>query len=442
MIDVRLLRENPELYYESCKRRMFGKEVVDQFLDLDRKWRELLKEVNGLKHEKNELSKSISSLVKQGLDTSEVKKKVVSINTAISKNEAELKQIENERDAIAETVPNLLHESVPVCRGDENNKFVRYSGRAKVFSEDINYFRENSGNSDNFDSLNKRPVSHVDLESQLNIVDLDRASKIAGSRFYFLKNRLYKIELALMNFAFDFLSDRGFSMVEPPFMMNHKSLSGSTDLETFKDAVYKIEGEDLYLISTSEHPIASMLQDEILEEKELPLRVGGVSPCFRKEAGAHGKDSKGIFRVHQFFKVEQFVFCRPEESWDYLEEIISNAEEIYNQLRIPYRIVNVCSGELSVLNAKKYDLEGWFPAQGKFRELVSASNNTDYQARSLSIRYRTPEGNKAVNTLNSTAIATTRTLVAIMENFQLENEPGFSVPKALVPYTGFDTVTV
>lgn len=441
MIDVRLLREKPELYYESCRKRMAGKEIVDRFLDLDTQWREVLKELNDLKHEKNELSKSISSGIKKGLDVSEIKEKVVNLNSKIGELEKKLKDIESGRDAAASSVPNLLHETVPVCKGDENNQFMRLSGRARVFQEDVEYFRQNTGNSGDFDTIDRRPVSHVDLEDQLNIVDLERAGKISGARFFFLKNRLYKLELALINFAVDFLSERGFSVVEPPFMMNHRSLSGSTDLETFRDAVYKIEGEDLYLISTSEHPIASMLQDEILEEKELPIRVAGVSPCFRKEAGAHGKDTKGIFRVHQFFKVEQFVFCKEEDSWDFFEEVISNAEEIYRQLEIPFRIVNVCSGELSVLNAKRYDLEGWFPAQGKFRELVSASNDTDYQGRSLSIRWRSPDGNRPVNTLNSTAIATTRTLVAIMENFQLEDEPGFRVPKALIPYTGFETVT-
>lgn len=441
MIDVKLLREKPELYYESCRKRMKGKEIVDEFLDLDSEWREVLKNLNALKHEKNELSKSISSSIKKKLDVSGIKEKVVNLNAEISNLEEKLRDTERRRDAVVAAVPNLLHESVPACKGDENNQFVRLSGRARVFRDDLHYFMESTGNSNDFDVTEKRPLSHVDLQDRLNLVDLERAGKISGARFFFLKDRLYKLELALINFAVDFLSERGFTIIEPPFMMNHRSLSGSTDLETFKDAVYKIEGEDLYLISTSEHPIASMLQDEILDDRELPLRVAGVSPCFRKEAGAHGKDTKGIFRVHQFFKVEQFIFCREEDSWDFFEEVISNAEEIYRQLEIPFRVVNVCSGELSVLNAKRYDLEGWFPAQGKFRELVSASNDTDYQGRSLSIRRRTPDGNRPVNTLNSTAIATTRTLVAIMENFQLEDEVGFRVPKALIPYTGFETIT-
>ncbi len=195
-------------------------------------------------------------------------------------------------------------------------------------------------------------MSHVDLMEQLNLVDLERAGKIAGARFYFLKNRLFKLELALINYAVDFLSQRGFSVLEPPFMINYASMSGATDIETFKDTLYKIEGDDLYLIATAEHPIASMLSGEILNEDELPIRVAGVSSCFRREAGAHGKDTKGIFRVHQFNKIEQFIFCRPEESWDHFDELVKNAEDIYKSLEIPYRIVNVCSGELGNLAAK------------------------------------------------------------------------------------------
>ena len=271
-----------------------------------------------------------------------------------------------------------------------------------------------------------------------NLADIERAGKIAGSRFYFLKNRLFKLELALINYGVDFLSQRNFTVMEPPFMINYASMSGATDIETFKESLYKIEGDDLYLIATAEHPLASMLSGEILEESELPLRVSGVSPCFRREAGAHGRDTKGIFRVHQFNKIEQFIYCRPEESWDFFDELVKNSEDIYKSLGLPYRIVNICSGDLGSLAARKYDIEVWYPSQGKFREVVSASNDTDYQARSLNIRYRAKEGNKFVHTLNSTAIATERVLVAIMENFQEDDY--IKVPDVLVPYTGFSRI--
>jgi len=438
MIDIKLLRSNSEIFYKSCQARGFDTKVLDNFFVLDDKWRSNLRDINGLKHKKNEITVEISKIIKNGGDPEPLKNKVNEINKKIGELENQQKEIEKDRDNTLRLIPNLLADDVPHCFGDENNKLVRYYGTANVYREDLDYFKQNSGNSSDFNIIDSRPMSHVDLMEQLNLVDLERAGKIAGARFYFLKNRLFKLELALINYAVDFLSQRGFSVLEPPFMINYASMSGATDIETFKDTLYKIEGDDLYLIATAEHPIASMLSGEILNEDELPIRVAGVSSCFRREAGAHGKDTKGIFRVHQFNKIEQFIFCRPEESWDHFDELVKNAEDIYKSLEIPYRIVNVCSGELGNLAAKKYDIEAWFPSQGKFREIVSASNDTDYQARSLNIKYRTKNGNEFVHTLNSTAIATTRILVAIMENYQKDGY--IQVPRALVPYTGFDRI--
>ena len=441
MIDVHLLRDKPDAFYECAKKRFMDTGPLDRFFELDEKWRKNLKEINDLKREKNEMSLKISETVKKKGDPSEIKKNVRELNEKIDHLESEQKQIASDRDAVLKTIPNIIHESVPVCKGDENNAVVRYVGKARVFSEDLEYFRNSTPANSKFVEVEKRPISHVDLLEKLNLIDIPRAGKVAGARFYYLKNRLVKTEMALMNYAVDFLSERGFSIVEPPYMLNYSSMDSVTDLETFKDALYKIEGEDLYLIATSEHPIGAMLKDEILEEDDLPLRIAGISPCFRREAGAHGKDTKGIFRVHQFNKIEQFIFCKPEHSWEFLEEILGNAEEFCRSLALPYRVVNICSGELSVLNAKKYDIEVWFPAQGRFREVVSASNNTDYQARSLNIRYRTKDGNKIINTLNSTEVATTRILVALAENFQEPDGSGIRIPDVLVPYTGFDFIS-
>ncbi|MEM3675995.1 MAG: serine--tRNA ligase [Thermoplasmataceae archaeon] len=438
MIDPKNLRENPKIYYESCKARGFDSAVLDRFFDLDMEWRNALKQLNNLKHEKNLLTSNIAKNVKEGLDSGIDRNEVKSLNNSIEELEKRIATLEAERDGVLKTIPNLLHPSVPICKGDENNQFVRFSGNAGVFQEDLDYFRNETRGTGESHILVARPESHVDMMARLGIADLERAGRSAGARFFYLKNRLVKLELALVNFAIDFLAERGFEILEPPFMLNFQAMDGATDLETFKDTLYKIEGEDLYLISTSEHPIAAYYMGEILDENKLPARFAGVSPCFRKEAGAHGKDTKGIFRVHQFTKIEQFIYCKPEHSWDFLEEILGNAEDIYKKLGIPYRVVNICSGELGNLAAKKYDIEAWFPAQGKFREVVSASNDTDYQARSLNIRYRTKEGNKFVHTLNSTAIATTRTIVAIMENFQ--EDGGFRIPSALIPYAGFDFV--
>lgn len=441
MIDVKKLRENPDIFYKAAENRFYGKEFIDRFFELDGKWREILKQINDMKHEKNIATGEISRKIKENLDVDPIKEKVRDLNSKIDALETEQKSIEAERNMAVYAIPNLLHETVPVCKGDENNRVVKTWGVAKVFRDDVTEYRNATDNGARYIITEKKPMSHVDLADKLKLVDLERGGKVAGARFYYLKNRLLKLEMALENFAVDFLSERGFSVVEPPFMLNYQSMSGATDMETFKDTLYKIEGEDLYLISTSEHAIASMLRDEILEENELPLRIAGFSPCFRKEAGAHGKDTKGIFRVHQFNKIEQFIFCREDESWDFLEELLKNSEEIFQKLNIPYRVVNVCSGELGSLAAKKYDIEAWFGSQGKFREVVSASNDTDYQARTLDIRYRTKDGNRTPHTLNSTAIATTRVLVAIMENNQTEDGMGIIVPEALVPYTGFDLIS-
>ncbi len=441
MIDVKLLRENRELFYENCRKRFMDSAYLDRFFSLDESWRQKLKAVNDLKHTKNEISLKIADLVKTGRDTSSLKQEVRKLTEDIVKLEKDLTSIDMERTEVVRSIPNLIHKSVPVCKGDENNEVVRFSGNAVVHESDVQYFKENTPKGSEFTITKDKAVSHVDILEKLNLIDLARAGKTAGARFYYLKNRLVKLEMALMNYAVDFLSERGFTIVEPPFMLNYAAMDAVTDLETFKDALYKIEGEDLYLIATAEHPIGAMLKDEIVEESELPMRVAGISPCFRKEAGAHGKDTKGIFRVHQFNKIEQFIFCKPEHSWDFLEELLKNAEDFCSSLGIAYRVVNICSGELSVLNAKKYDIEAWFPAQGKFREVVSASNNTDYQGRSLNIRYRTKNGNQVVNTLNSTEVATTRMLVAITENFQEKDSKGIAVPKVLIPYTGFDFIS-
>ncbi|AKA49599.1 seryl-tRNA synthetase [uncultured archaeon] len=443
MIDVKLLREKPDIFYTSCRNRGIGTEILDTFFMLDEEWRANQKKINDLRHRRNEITHEISRLVKEDKNSTGIrglKSDVKEVNARIDSLEEDNRKIVDDRERAIWSIPNVLDENAPVCFGDENNVPVRTWGKASVFDDDLDDFMKESRREMDYETLKARPVSHVDLIEDMGLVDLARAGKIAGSRFYFLKNRLLKLEMALMNYTVDYLSERGFSVVEPPLMLNLKSMEGATDLETFSETLYKIEGEDLYLISTSEHPIASMLSGEFLDESELPIRVAGMSVCFRREAGSHGKDTKGIFRVHQFNKIEQFVFCKPEDSGDFLKEILENAEQIYRNLGIPYRVVNVCSGELGRLASIKYDIEAWFPSQGKFREVVSASNDTDYQARSLAIKYRASGGNEFVHTLNSTAIASTRTLVAIMENFQEDGGKRIRVPAPLVPYAGFETI--
>ncbi|MBV9668469.1 MAG: serine--tRNA ligase, partial [Nitrososphaeraceae archaeon] len=278
---------------------------------------------------------------------------------------------------------------------------------------------------------------HIDIATNLDLIDLERASKISGSRFYFLKNELVMMNQALIHFALDFLSEKGYILAQPPYMIKKNAMEGAVILGDFEDVIYKVEGEDLYMIGTSEHAMASMHMDEILDGKKLPIRYAGISPCFRKEAGAHGKDMKGIFRVHQFEKVEQFVYSRPEYSYKEHDTMLTVTEKFYELLGIPYRIVLLCSAEVGKVSAKTYDIEAWMPGQNAHREIGSCSNCTDYQSRRLSIRFRdkTNEETRLVHTLNSTLVATERTLVTIMENNQT-SKGTVEVPDVLQKYMG------
>jgi seryl-tRNA synthetase len=273
------------------------------------------------------------------------------------------------------------------------------------------------------------------LENVLKLGNTLKAAEVASSRFYYLFDDIVWLDIALLLYAIDYLTSKGFKLVLPPYMLRHQFMAGVIDLNTFKDAIYKIEGEDLYLIATAEHSLAALHAGEDIPEEDLPLLYVGVSPCFRREAGAGSRDIKGIFRVHQFHKVEQFAYTLPEQSWDVFEMLISNAEELFRGLGLPYRVVNVASAELGSPAAKKYDLEVWYPAQGRFRELVSCSNCTDWQSYRLRIRYLRRKGNVRdyLHTLNSTAIASTRTITAILENYQTPDGV-VEVPKTLRKY--------
>ncbi|HUH82702.1 MAG TPA: serine--tRNA ligase [Nitrososphaerales archaeon] len=418
MLDVKLLRENPEVIRGDLRKRGMVERLhlVDDAVTADSEWRNAKVQAEALRHEMNEVNRTIAALAK-GKKPIEAEQRRV---REISRKEDEFAQVQASRlqtlEAILMGLPNILHESVPVGKDDSENVTVRAWGTPQKFDFE--------------------PKDHIDVLSSLGMVDMERASRVAGARFFFLKGDAVKLEHAIMRYAIDVLSAKGLVPVEPPFMMRKAPYSGVTDMNDFGPVIYKIEGEDLYMIATSEHPLVAMHMDEIIAGKELPLRYCGFSPCFRVEAGAHGKDTKGIFRTHQFYKVEQIAFARPEESWDIHEQLIANAEEIFQSLGLHYRVVNVCTGDMGTVAAKKYDLEAWMPVQGRFREMVSCSNCTDYQARRLKIRYRDrqSEATRLVHTLNSTAV-TTRVLVAIAENFQQE-DGSVKIPKALGPYMG------
>jgi len=327
------------------------------------------------------------------------------------------KSIEEKRYSdLIYSIPNVLHESVPIGYSEDDNIVIRiHDGYLKSGSK----------------------TDHFDLANSLGLIDLERAAKIAGSRFYFLKNELVKMNQALINYALDFLVEYGYQLIQPPFMLKNDAIKGSIIMDDFEDVIYKIENEDLYMIGTSEHAMASMHMDEILDSRKLPLRYASISPCFRKEAGAHGKDMKGIFRVHQFEKVEQFVISDAQNSFNEHERMLNISERFYQNLEIPFRVVLLCSADTGKVSSKTYDIEAWMPGQNKYREIGSCSNCVDFQSRRLSIRHREKinEDTQLVHTLNSTLVATERTMVAILENYQTNNQTVI-VPNVLRKYMG------
>jgi len=420
MLDIKLIRENPDLVRNNLMKRRNPENIrtLDQLIELDRKWRQILTDLNELRHERRLITTEVAALKKKGKDAAKKVAEAKKVDVEITNLEGEVNQTEEKVRNCLMQLPNLLHETVPPGKDESDNVQIRIWGKIPQF----NFFIKD----------------HIQLGVSLDIMDIGRAGKIAGSRFFYLKRGGVLLDMALMDFALQEMIKKEYVPIEPPFLMRREPYEGVTALSDFEDVLYKVESEDLYLIATSEHPMAAMFMKEVLKVEDLPLRLTGVSACFRKEAGAHGKDTRGIFRTHQFNKVEQFIFCKPEDSLKMHEELIHNAEELVQKLGLPYRVVNVCTGDIGTVAAKKYDIEVWMPAQNAYREIISCSNCTDYQARRLNIRYREKEGKPPsgfVHTLNSTAIATGRTIVAILENYQQE-DGSVIVPEALREYMG------
>jgi len=417
MLDIKLIREDPELVRRNLERRQDPEklEMLDALIEDDARWREQVTEVNRLRRRRNEISSEIAKVMKEGGDASSLREEAGGIPTLIVDAEAQRDVYAGRVTNALMRLPNLLHESVPYGADDTENVEIRRWGEPRRFP---------------FDGL-----SHAEIAGKLGILDLERAAKVSGSGFAYLKNELALLDYSLMRYAIDHLLAKGFTLIEPPYMIRRKPYEGVTDLADFEDVMYKIEGEDLYLIATSEHAMGAMFQDETFLAEDLPMKFCGVSPCFRKEIGAHGKYTRGLFRVHQFNKVEQFVFSLPEQSWGLHEELQRNCEELYEGLGLHYRVVNVCTGDIGIIAAKKYDTEVWM-ADGEFREIGSNSNCTDYQARRLNVKYRMKEGQPPVgpvHTLNNTALATSRTMVALLEQYQQE-DGSVVVPEALRKY--------
>ena len=406
--------------------------LVDKFLRLDEEWRELKRKVDELRHRYNQLTRAFRSAQDRDALAEEARR----LWAEIAKLEERLREVERAREEVLWSMPNLVHDTVPDCPEGADSVPIRYWGVAKVRRRDEEAFRAQiAGLEGRYVVIDWEPVGHADmLEKVLAMGDTEKAGEVAGSRFYYLFDDIVWLDFALAMYAMDVLAQKGFRVVIPPYMLKHDIIRRVIDLDTFRDAIYKIEGEDLYLIATAEHSLAAYLYRRELLEEELPILFAGWSPCFRREAGAGSRDLKGIFRVHVFHKVEQYVFTLPEDSWDWLERITANTEELMQGLEIPYRTVNICAHDLGAPAAKKYDVEAWYPAQGKFRELASCSNTTDWQSYRLGIRVtRKGMRREYVHTLNCTGLATTRTITAILENHQRENGV-IEIPKALRPY--------
>lgn len=418
MLDIKLIRENPDLVRTNLTKRG-DPQVVKMLADLincDREWRQSLTKLNDLRHKRRQITADIAITKKKGKDAGERISEAKNVDVEITKLEKQVGAFEQQVHDYLMRLPNLLHETVPIGKDEKDNAEVKKWGNPPKFSFPIR--------------------DHMDLGTALDIVDVERAGKVAGARFFYLKGAAVLLDMALVNFALDQMLRKGYTPVEPPYVMRRKPYEGVVALGDFEDVLYKIENEDLYLIATSEHPMAAMYMDEVLMGEDLPVKLAGFSTNFRKEAGAHGKDTRGVFRTHQFNKIEQFIFCRPENSWQLHDELLKNAEELVQKLGLAYRVVNVCTGDIGIVAAKKYDVEAWMPAQNAYREIVSCSNCTDYQARRLNIKYREKEGEAPkgfVHTLNSTALATGRTIVALIENYQQE-DGSIVVPEVLRKY--------
>ena len=416
MLDPKLIKEKPQLIRDMLKSRSVDFDL-DSLIESDQKRREFILKTDELRKKKNQVALEISQKKKAGEDASPILAEMKNISADLSKFELEQESIENKYSKLAMTIPNLVHESVPVGVDESANKEIRKWGKIPDFDFKVN--------------------DHIEISENLDLVDLERAAKVAGARFYYLKNDLVRLNQSLIHFGLDFLAKKEYSLVQPPYMINRKSMEGAVIADDFEEVIYKVAEEDLFMIGTSEHAMAAMHSKEIIEGKDLPLRYAGVSPCFRKEAGAHGRDQKGIFRVHQFDKIEQFVFSRPEDSWKEHEKMLGVVEEFYQELEIPHKVMLLSSGDMGKISAKTYDIEGWMAGQNAYREIVSCSNCLDYQARRLKIRFRdkTNEDTQYIHTLNSTLIATTRVLVAIMENFQTK-DGHIRIPQVLQGYMG------
>ncbi|MFA4983460.1 MAG: serine--tRNA ligase [Candidatus Micrarchaeia archaeon] len=417
MLSLKLIRENPEILRTALSSRQASFEPVERLVGLDREWRAVKQEADKLKAEKNAVSLQISEAKKKGGKIEPILAKTRELGERISELDAKCEHLEGKMSEILMNAPNIPHESVPIGKDETENREVRKWGEPVRTSKDA------------------KPHYEV---ADGKLIDFERGAKLAGHRFVVLKGLAARLERSLISFMLDLQGMNGYTEILPPFMVNSKALTGTGQLPKFAEDLYKCENEDLYMIPTAEVPATNLFSGEILDEAQLPMGFCAYSACFRREAGSYQKDIKGIMRQHQFDKVELVKFTKPEESFDQLEKLTKDAESVLKKLEIPYRVIELCTGDLGFASAKTYDIEAWLPSQDKYREISSCSNCTDFQARRANIRFRRAGKMEFVHTLNGSGLAVGRTMIAIMENCQ--DEAGFTVPKALRDRMGCDRV--
>jgi len=421
MLDINLIRNSPKIIEKDLKKRK-DKEKIKLFNDLVEKdilWRKKKKNIEDLKHDRNVITKEINELKKSGKKADKKIKEASEISSQIKTDETLVEELYEEMKKQLMRLPNLMDSSVPI--GDDDTQNVEVKRFGNITEKDFEI------------------KNHGELLESINLADFDQAAKVSGAGFNFLIGDAAKLSRALSQLAIDYLIEKGYKLVETPLMIHRAAYEGAVDLSDFESVMYKIDNEDLYLIATSEHSMNALFEGKVVAEESLPIKLIALTPCFRKEIGSRGVDTKGIFRVHQFYKLEQFIICKPEDSSKFHEELINNAIEITKKIEVPFRQVNICTGDLGTVASKKYDLECWSPRQKKFIETHSGSNCTDYQARRSNIKYGKYGGEKAYpHTLNCTAMAVGRMMVVLLENHQ-NMDGSINIPKALRPYMGGQT---
>lgn len=421
MLDINLIRKNPEIVKENLKKRFKEDKIkiLDDLLKKDKEFLSLKKEVENLRHKRNEISIKINELKKQKKNATKEIKEARELPKKIIKIEEEQLKIKEKIDYSLYQLPNILEKNVPKGKDSNENVEIKKWGKIKKFNFELK--------------------SHSDVIESLNYADFETGRKVSGSGFNYLIDKVAMLDNALQRYGVDFAIKNGFKLVVPPIVLNKQAIGSAVNFDDFKEVIYKVEDEDLFLIGSAEHSLVAFFKDKILNKKDLPIKLCALTPCFRKEIGGHGVDMKGLFRMHQFNKVEQFCVSSAEDSYKILDEMQRITEKFFESLEIPYRVIEICSGDLGNKMAKQYDIEAWFPRQNTYREVTSAGSVTDYQARRINVKYYENEEKKIPHMVNNTMVATSRAMVAIIENYQ-QKDGSIIVPKVLQKYTGFDKI--